>query len=119
MRNTVKPFTLTRDEERTVARELCAGVPGARPSHPQLSINIQNAQFIASRSSTFARLVAEHESRATALLAAITKACGIIETGDERLLADDGPVGARPPDLSLAEWRQLYVILDDARKAAK
>lgn len=47
--------------------------------------------------------------------AAITKACGIIELGDERLLASDGPAGGQPPDLNLQEWRELYVTLDEAR----
>ncbi len=47
--------------------------------------------------------------------AAIGKACEIIETGDQRLLASDGPAGNQPPDLSLAEWRTLYVTLDAAR----
>ena len=50
------------------------------------------------------------------LSAAINKACGIIEMGDQRLLASDGPAGGRPPELSLAEWRELYVTLDNARK---
>lgn len=47
---------------------------------------------------------------------AIQEACGIIELGDQRLLASDGPAGNQPPDLSLAEWRRLYGILDGARK---
>lgn len=49
------------------------------------------------------------------LLKAINAACAIIETGDQRLLAGDGPAGGQPPDLSLAEWRKLYVTLDKAR----
>ena len=52
-----------------------------------------------------------------ALLKAINKACRIIERGDERLLGQDGPCGGLPPDLSLAEWREMYVTLDNARKA--
>lgn len=56
------------------------------------------------------------EGREAALLAAINKACGIIELGDQRLLAGDGPAGGQPPELSLAEWRTLYVTLDKARK---
>jgi len=49
--------------------------------------------------------------------AAISKACGIIELGDQRLLASDGPAGGQPPDLNLQEWRELYVTLDTARSA--
>lgn len=49
------------------------------------------------------------------LRAAIEKACAIIERGDQRLLALDGPCGGEPPALTLAEWRELYVILDRAR----
>jgi hypothetical protein len=54
-----------------------------------------------------------------ALRTAITAACLIIETGDNRLLASDGPAGGQPPDLSLAEWRKLYLILDRARSASE
>jgi hypothetical protein len=43
-------------------------------------------------------------------------ACAIIELGDQRLLAGDGPAGGQPPELSLAEWRKLYSTLDHARK---
>lgn len=50
------------------------------------------------------------------LLDAINKACAIIELGDQRLLASDGPAGGQPPDLTLKEWRTLYVTLDNARK---
>lgn len=49
------------------------------------------------------------------LRAALNAACGIIEIGDQRLLASDGPVNGRPPELSLAEWRKLYRTLDTAR----
>lgn len=48
---------------------------------------------------------------------ALRQACEIIEMGDARLLASDGPAGNQPPDLTLDEWRQLYSILDMARKA--
>ena len=47
---------------------------------------------------------------------AINKACAIIERGDLRLLASDGPAGGQPPELSLAEWRDLYATLDAARQ---
>lgn len=46
---------------------------------------------------------------------ALNEACGIIEVGDQRLLAGDGPAGSLPPDISLAEWRRMYVVLDRAR----
>lgn len=49
-------------------------------------------------------------------LKAIEHACEIIELADARLLAGDGPAGNQPPDMSLAEWRELYVTLDAARK---
>jgi hypothetical protein len=42
-------------------------------------------------------------------------ACALIELGDQRLLASDGPAGGQPPDLSLEEWRTLYKMLDRAR----
>lgn len=47
---------------------------------------------------------------------AVDHACTIIETGDQRLLAADGPAGNQPPDISLTEWRDLYIKLDQARK---
>lgn len=54
-----------------------------------------------------------NRERVAALLA---EAVGIIEVGDQRLLASDGPVNGQPPDISLAEWRRLYCcILDAAR----
>ena len=45
----------------------------------------------------------------------IARACQIIETGDDRLLASDGPAGGRPPDITLAEWRELYQALEQMR----
>lgn len=57
-------------------------------------------------------------SKRAHLLAAIERACTIIERADERLLSLDGPVSNTPPDMSLAEWRELYVVLDSARLAA-
>ena len=50
------------------------------------------------------------------LLDAIRKACEIIERGDARLLAVDGPCSDLPPALSLGEWRELYRILDRQRR---
>jgi len=47
---------------------------------------------------------------------AIEDACRIIERGDERLLRLDGPCNNLPPDITLAEWRAMYVALDNARK---
>ena len=38
----------------------------------------------------------------------LRQAAGIIETGDQRLLASDGPAGGQPPDITLREWRKLY-----------
>lgn len=58
------------------------------------------------------RLRAEVERKDEAL----REACEIIELGDQRLLAGDGPAGGQPPELSLSEWRKLYVTLDNARK---
>lgn len=46
---------------------------------------------------------------------AVLKACNIIERGDERLLASDGPAGGQPPDLSLEEWSTLYETLRAVR----
>lgn len=48
----------------------------------------------------------------------LDRAIEIIETGDQRLLASDGPAGGRPPDITLAEWRELYETLVDARRMA-
>lgn len=47
--------------------------------------------------------------------ALLNRAIEIIETGDQRLLASDGPAGGQPPDISLAEWRELYVCLTKLR----
>ncbi len=54
-----------------------------------------------------------------AVLSAINKACAIIETGDQRLMASDGPINNQPPDISLTEWREMYVTLDTARRGVK
>lgn len=48
--------------------------------------------------------------------ACIERACQIIETADARLLSIDGPINGLPPDMSLSEWRRLYLYLDRARK---
>lgn len=53
------------------------------------------------------------------VLRLIEDACEIIETADERLLAVDGPCGGLPPDMSLKEWRDLYVKLINARTALR
>lgn len=63
------------------------------------------------------RQLHRYRSRIAALTKAIDEACGIIEVGDQRLLVSDGPAGGQPPELSLAEWRKLYTVLDRARKA--
>lgn len=47
---------------------------------------------------------------------AVNTAMGIIGLGDQRLLACDGPAGGQPPDISLAEWRRMYVSLEKGRK---
>lgn len=47
----------------------------------------------------------------------LERACEIVEMGDQRLLASDGPAGNQPPDLSLSEWRELYVAISTAREA--
>lgn len=82
------------------------GLPKPRPefrawrrdgSKPHLSLD--DRQFVARRS--------------------VEQACEIIETADERLLAVDGPCGGLPPDMSLKEWRDLYVKLTDARSALR
>jgi hypothetical protein len=49
---------------------------------------------------------------------AIERACAIIERGDDRLLAYDGPAGELPPALSLEEWHELYATLRAARDSA-
>ena len=47
----------------------------------------------------------------------VGECCAIIETGDQRLMAGDGPCGNQPPDISLAEWRKLYRNLERVRVA--
>lgn len=49
--------------------------------------------------------------------ATIRSAVELIELGDQRLLAADGPAGKQAPDLSLAEWRKLYLLLTSAAVA--
>lgn len=56
------------------------------------------------------------ERKLTLAVKAIGTACGIIELGDQRLLANDGPAGGQPPAISLNEWKQLYRALDKARR---
>jgi hypothetical protein len=63
------------------------------------------------------RALAAFEAGPTDLLKAINRAAQIIETADERNLANDGPAGGFPPQMTLAEWRDLYVTLDNARTA--
>jgi hypothetical protein len=50
---------------------------------------------------------------------ALERACGIIETGNRRLMASDGPAGGQPPDISLREWRTMYVTLSRALTRAR
>lgn len=57
------------------------------------------------------------ETKLTIAVEQLRRACEIIETGDQRLLASDGPVGGRPPDISLDEWRELYQCVKGARNA--
>jgi len=60
----------------------------------------------------------DYERTVAAMEAAAAKARAIIELGDQRLLAADGPCGGLPPDLTLAEWRDLYVTLSTGPFAA-
>lgn len=62
----------------------------------------------------FACTVTELRHEVARLQGVIATACEIIERGDERLLADDGPIGNQPPRLTLKEWGKLYRILDKA-----
>ncbi len=57
----------------------------------------------------------DEAERSVAARRAIKRACEIIETADARLLATDGPCGGLPPNMSLDEWRELYVTLDEWR----
>ena len=45
---------------------------------------------------------------------AIATACDMIETADARNLANDGPAGGCPPQMSLREWQVLYETLKAA-----
>jgi hypothetical protein len=67
---------------------------------------------------TRAAASAQPAAGSAAMRAAINAACAIIEMGDQRLLARDGDAYG-PPDLTLAEWRKLYVTLDKARKDSR
>lgn len=58
-----------------------------------------------------------YRKRVAELQKAIRIACGIIEVGDQRLLASDGPLNGQPPDISLAEWRRLYQVLNRTRSS--
>lgn len=51
-----------------------------------------------------------------AIMLSIDEAKHIIETGDQRLLASDGPAGNQPPDISLDEWRAMYLQIERAHK---
>lgn len=53
------------------------------------------------------------------LIAYMERAQTIIETGDQRLLANDGPAGNQPPDISLAEWKDIYKNIARAYKLAR
>lgn len=63
--------------------------------------------------------VMDYDMTLRLFIAAVNRACDIIERGDRRLLASDGPAGNQPPDISLAEWRTLYRVLNTAREAAR
>ncbi len=43
--------------KEAVSRELCAGVRGARPSHPQLQADIRKAEYVALHSPSFRAFV--------------------------------------------------------------
>ena len=59
------------------------------------------------------------KERVLKMESAINDACEIIEQGDLRLLASDGPAGGQPPDISLLEWRKMYRTLNAARRLKK
>lgn len=61
--------------------------------------------------------MSETKLTASCVVEQLRRACEIIETGDQRLLASDGPAGGRPPDISLDEWRELYLCVKGARNA--
>lgn len=52
-------------------------------------------------------------------LTKLTRAAEIIEVGDQRLMAGDGPCGGMPPDISLTEWREMYLCIVAAIKVLR
>lgn len=44
----------------------------------------------------------------------VARAAEIVETGDSRLMAVDGPCGGLPPDITLKEWREMYLCMSAA-----
>lgn len=51
------------------------------------------------------------------VLPRVRAACALIELGDQRLMAQDGPCGNQPPKMDVKEWHTMYVHLDLARAA--
>ena len=47
---------------------------------------------------------------------AVNAACRIIEAADAVNLASDGPAGGLAPNMTFKEWKELYDVLDKARK---
>lgn len=104
--------------------QVCAFCEHHRPAAPAVAVpgetemqDQRHAERTAKAATTSPNQL-ESSSARDALLRAINQACAIIEMGDQRLLASDGPAGNQPPDLTLAEWCQLYTTLDDARRFA-
>lgn len=55
-------------------------------------------------------VTASKDGRIAELRGRLAAIADIIETGDQRLLAHDGPCGGLPPDIRLIEWRWMYLL---------
>jgi hypothetical protein len=89
------------------------GTPGWHPNQPEYDPKRKGTDH------RDGKLIHRLRGRVAALTKAIEEACGIIEVGDQRLLASDGPVNGQPPEITLAEWHRMYTVLDKARKGGR
>lgn len=126
-----KPFThwmplpphalpLRSIDEIDIARELTEGMPALNARVAELEkakhVSADLLRQIVRAPAPEREASGEEQKLIVYARTAIEDVCRIIERGDERLLASDGPCGGQPPDIDLAEWRTLYVTLDNARK---
>lgn len=114
--------TLTDEQRRTVCREMCDGVPRAKPTHPRLQQDIDNAYFTALKSPTFRSIVAGLEQTPTVCRdAEILNALDTLVLDDNELgeviLSSGKTAGARVVMLHLGHNPLPCGIGDDVRGA--